>query len=150
MIKFICAIFLIVALLVLAMLGLKTLLICEASASINEDLMPGHKGPACGTLAVRETWGAEARLRGSPDTIQLAPLWRIKRMADGDEPVPNDGIYVAEELGEQERLEYWNTARLGWERSKDWRNIYIHQTVPNHEEMVARFYFECMNGQPGQ
>ena len=114
--------------------------------SINEDLMPEARH--CMTMAVRQTWGAEARLRGSPDTAQFAPLFRIKRMFEGDEPTPNDGIYIAEELDGDARLEYWIMARMGWGAAKDWRRIFSRETVPSHDQMVARFYSWCRYGQP--
>ena len=97
----------------------------------------------CGTYAVRAAWGAEARLRSAPLVFQYRPMELIKRYAMGELPFPNDGIYIAQELDDEERVAYEDVAQTGWLVAANWRDIFRRKSVPTHEWVVAYFMEHC-------
>ena len=98
----------------------------------------------CSTYAIRATWGAEARLRGSPLVFQFRSIELVKQYFTGELPIPNDGIYIAEGLSTGDRRNYEEVSSTGWLIAKDWRHIFnSRQVVPMHEWMVGYFLQHC-------
>ena len=96
----------------------------------------------CQTVGVRAAWGAQARFLGAPGTfkyIAQAPLKKMFMGAVAD--IPNDAIYVLEEMNLDQRREYEETAFYGWKQADKW--VREGRERPEYEVLAAVFYDGC-------
>jgi len=98
---------------------------------------------ACGTIGVHAAWGAEAELRGAPAVMKLAPMLTIKSMFFGESSVPADGIYIAEELSERARQDYFVDTLVGYAQAQTG----MFDGGWTHEMLTAYFYNACKTGE---
>ena len=89
---------------------------------------------ACGTHAVRAAWGAMARRAGAPPEPRYVPMWSIKRIFDGELPMPAS-LLIAEELDAVERAQYLADAMDGY--------THADQLPQDFDAAVAALYFQC-------
>lgn len=98
----------------------------------------------CQTVGVRAAWGAQARFLGAAATfkyIQEAPLKKMFMGSVAD--IPNDAIYVLEDMNLEERRQYEEVAFHGWKQADKW--VKDGKERPEFEVLVAIFYNDCKN-----
>ncbi|HTT40693.1 MAG TPA: hypothetical protein VMH32_23800 [Burkholderiales bacterium] len=109
----------------------------------------------CQTVGVRAAWGAQARFLGAPSTFKYIGRDPLKRMFMGEATdIPNDAIYVLDEMNLDQRREYEETAFYGWKQADKW--VREGRERPEYEVLAAVFYDGCKKaltaaapGEPG-
>jgi hypothetical protein len=96
----------------------------------------------CMTVGVRAAWGAQARFLGAPANFKYIGEAPLKKMFYGDtSEIPNDAIYVLDELNLDQRRTYEETAFFGWKQADRWlREGRVRQ---DYEVLAAVFYQGC-------
>jgi hypothetical protein len=96
----------------------------------------------CLTVGVRAAWGAQARFLGAPATFKYIPEKPLQKMFMGDpNEIPNDAIYVLDELNLDQRRSYEESAFYGWKQADKW--IRDGRERQDYEVLSAIFYQGC-------
>jgi len=96
----------------------------------------------CQTEAVRAAWGAQARFLGAPATFKYIGRAPLKKMFMGEvAEIPNDAIYVLDEMNLDQRREYEESAFFGWKQADRW--VSEGRERPEYEVLTAVFYDGC-------
>jgi hypothetical protein len=103
---------------------------------------------SCLVQAARAAWGADARFHDAPRIFKRVPMDEVYAMMTGKDAagkfkaIPNDGIYIAEELGlGTDYVAYTKAAGMGWDQADDWAKA--GRKPINRSIMVAIFADGC-------
>lgn len=70
---------------------------------------------SCYAVSTRAAWGAYSQTAGAPAGFRYVPYAALHDIFFGPRAnMPNDGIYVLEDMNEDERHEYERVALQGW------------------------------------
>jgi hypothetical protein len=107
------------------------------------DPEPAHAAMRyCQTVGVRAAWGAQARFLGAPARFKYIAQAPLRQMFMGEATdIPNDAIYVLDEMNLQERQEYEESAFSGWKQADAWMRE--GRERPEYEVLAALFYNGC-------
>jgi hypothetical protein len=96
----------------------------------------------CQTEGVRAAWGAQARFLGAPASFKYIPEAALRKMFMGDvSAIRTDAIYVLDELDQDERRQYEESAFHGWKQADRW--VAEGRERPEYEVLAALFYQSC-------
>jgi hypothetical protein len=96
----------------------------------------------CQMVGVRTAWGAQARFLGAPARFKYIAQAPLKRMFMGEaSDIPNDAIYVLEDMNLEERQHYEEAAFSGWKQADVWMRE--GRERPAYEVLAAVFYQGC-------
>ena len=96
----------------------------------------------CQTVGIRAAWGAQARFLGAPAQFKYIAQAPLKQMFMGETSgIPNDAIYVLEDMDLQQRQQYEEAAFYGWKQADAW--VRDGRERPDYETLAAVFYNGC-------
>lgn len=94
----------------------------------------------CMNKGAQQAWGAEARFDGAPLIFKFVPRDVLQKMFYEDK-IPNDGVYLADDMEQADQDIYEERATDGWNRADLW--VKEGQEAPGYSRLLAIFYFEC-------
>lgn len=94
----------------------------------------------CQIQGAQQAWGADARFKKAPMLFKFVARSVLEKWFYDDQ-IPNDGIYIADDMDPADLLIYQNRASDGWVQADQW--VAQGQEYPGYSYLVALFYYQC-------